>query len=406
LSFLSAQSRAALNDLGNIVDEKMSRFKQSGKAETTRFRQAVYIAWTARMFMADPCGPEIGYQRIVCCFLEQLTRDNNARSATVRGYMESINILFERRNLPIPSDFRDVDNMNVKLFAALEKEENVAKQRSPLTKEMFARMVLIGKTSPINSAKAVLYDWFCVIRIAGFRCAEYAQTKQTSVDIHEYPSGRKVVKAFTAPDWTFYAKDGSIINSDNWQANSVVPHKVKLLFRIQKNRQNGQTLTIVADDNHVDICPVRAAYRIVIRAKALGQLENEPSGVFINHQGVKRYLTGSKIADLLRALAKEVHPGMTTDDLSKMSSHSGRVWALVLLDEAGMSPSFIKARLRWLGDSYRLYLRDTSVIQQNHIKALNPASDEIINIVECANLPTIVPIDDGMGNYDADPLTD
>jgi hypothetical protein len=97
---------------------------------------------------------------------------------------------------------------------------------------------------------------------------------------------------------------------------------------------------------------------------------------------------------------------MTADDLSKMSSHSGRVWALVLLDEAGMSPSFIKARLRWLGDSYRLYLRDTSAIQQNHIKALNPASDEIINIVKCANLPTIVPIDDGMGNYDANPLTD
>ena len=47
-------------------------------------------------------------------------RDNNARSATIRGYMESINILFELRNLPIPSNFRDVDNMNVKLFAAIE----------------------------------------------------------------------------------------------------------------------------------------------------------------------------------------------------------------------------------------------------------------------------------------------
>ncbi len=333
-------------------------------------------------------------------------RDNNSRSATVRGYMESINTLYALRNLPIPCDFRDADNMNVRLFVALENEENVAKQRSPLSKEMFAQMVTLGKSSPINSAMAVLYDWFCVIRICGFRCAEYAQTRQTSVDIHEYPSGRKVVKAFTALDWTFYAKDGSMINSDDWQNNSVVPHKVKLLFRIQKNRQNGQTLTMVADDNHVDICPVRAAYRIFIRAKALGQSDNEPLGVFINHQGLKRYLTGNKIAELLRAVAKEVHPDITKEDLSKMSSHSGRVWALVLLDEAGMSPSFIKARLRWLGDSYRLYLRDTSIIQQNHTRALNPASDEIIKIVECAVFPTIVPIDEEMGNYDADPLAD
>jgi len=319
--------------LGNIVDEKMSRIKQSGKSETTRFRQAVYIAWTARMFMTDPCGPELGYQRIVCCFLEQLMRENNARSATVKGYMESINTLFELRNLPIPSDFKDPDNMCVKLHAALDKEENIAKQRSPLTKEMFAWMVSLGKASPINSAISVLYDWFCVIRIGGFRCAEYAQTKQTSIDVHEYPSGRKVVKAFTAADWTFYAKDGSMINGDDWQTNPIVPHKVKLLFRIQKNRQNGQTMTIVADDNHIDFCPVRAAYRIFIRAKVLGQLENEPLGVFINHQGIKRYLTGSKIADLLRNLAKEVHPDMSKEDLSKMSSHSGRVWALVLLDK-------------------------------------------------------------------------
>lgn len=226
-------------------------------------------------------------------------RDNNARSATVKGYMESINILFELRNLPIPADPKDGNNICVKFCSALEKEENVAKQRSPITKEMFARMISLGKASPVNSANAVLYDWFCVIRIGGFRCAEYAQSKQTLVDLHQYPSGRKVVKAFTAADWTFYAKDGSVIDHSDWQTNNIVPHRVKLLFRIQKNRQNGQTLTIVADDNHVDICPVRAAYSIFVRAKFLGQLEDEPLAVFVNHQGNKKYLTGSKIADML-----------------------------------------------------------------------------------------------------------
>ena len=93
----------------------MSQLEQGSKAETTRFRQAVYIAWTARMFMDNPCGPEIGYQRIVCCFLEQLMRDNNARSATVRGYMESINILFE-------PDFRNSNNMNVRIVNSLKKK--------------------------------------------------------------------------------------------------------------------------------------------------------------------------------------------------------------------------------------------------------------------------------------------
>ena len=360
------------------------------------------------MKMTDPCGPQVGYQRIVCCFLEQLTRDHNSRSATVRGYIDSINTLFELRNFPIPGDFRDNENICVKYHNTLEKEEIVAKQRSPITKEMFAELVSKGKMANAHSAVAVLYDWFCIIRICGFRCAEYAQTKQTSIDTHQYPSGNKVVKAFTAQDWKFYDKQNSVIDCQNWSQTCAIPYKLKLTFRIQKNRQNGQSITIVADEAHPDICPVRAAYRIFIRAKILGQLDTEPLGVFINHQGVKRYLTSSKIADMLRDIAKTTHPDLTADEISRFSSHSGRVWALVLLDEAGMSPSFMKARLRWLGDSYRLYLRDTSIIQEKHMLALNKSSEDITKIVgeNCMTLPTLVPIDDEMGNYDADPMND
>ena len=46
-----------------------------------------------------------------------------------------------------------------------------------------------------------------------------------------------------------------------------VPKKLKLTFRIQKNRQKGQSITLMAEDAHLDICPVWAAYRIYLRAK-------------------------------------------------------------------------------------------------------------------------------------------
>ena len=54
----------------------------------------------------------------------------------------------------------------------------------------------------------------------------------------------------------------------------------------------------------------------------------------------------------------------------KYSSHSIRVWACVVLDEAGMPPDFIKKRLRWMGESYRVYLRDTNKINEKHVQAL------------------------------------
>ena len=94
-------------------------------------------------------------------------------------------------------------------------------------------------------------------------------------------------------------------------------------------------------------------------------------GVFVNKHGIVKYLTGSKISEVLQSVAKACHPDLTRDEIMRFSSHSGRVWAIVILDEAGMQPDFIKSRLRWMGDSYRLYLRDTSILQQKHLTALD-----------------------------------
>ena len=79
-------------------------------------------------------------------------------------------------------------------------------------------------------------------------------------------------------------------------------------------------------------------------------------GVFVNTSGIVKYLTGNKISEVLQSVAKACHPDLTKDEIMRFSSHSGRVWAVVILDEAGMQPDFIKSQLRWMGDSYRLYL--------------------------------------------------
>ncbi len=86
-------------------------------------------------------------------------------------------------------------------------------------------------------------------------------------------------------------------------------------------------------------------------------------GVYVNHQDLVKYLTVNKISELLQAVAKKCHPDLTKDAISHFSSHSGRVWAVLLLDEAGMNPDFIKSWLHWMGESYRLYLRDTAILQ-------------------------------------------
>ncbi len=71
----------------------------------------------------------------------------------------------------------------------METEEVIAKQQNPITNEMFANLEKPAQQSPRDSTTSVLIDLFCLIRITSFRVAEYAQTTQTKVDMHECPSG-------------------------------------------------------------------------------------------------------------------------------------------------------------------------------------------------------------------------
>ena len=64
------------------------------------------------------------------------------------------------------------------------------------------------------------------------------------------------------------------------------------------------------------------------------------------------------------------------------------------------------ACLRWMGNSFRMYLRDTGIIQDKHRDILRAASQEIINLIarSSVNIPdlaglSIVEVDNTMGNY-------
>ena len=115
-----------------------------------------------------------------------------------------------------------------------------------------------------------------------------------------------------------------------------------------------------------------------------------------------RYPTTNKITEVFQsAVTKTCHPDLTRDENMCFSSHSIRVWAVVLLDEAGMNPDFIKSRLRWMGDSYRLYLQDTAILQTKHITALECSSYDFMVLFgeNRMTLSDIVPVDDAIVSY-------
>jgi hypothetical protein len=115
-----------------------------------------------------------------------------------------------------------------------------------------------------------------------------------------------------------------------------------------------------------------------------------PVTVYKTKKGKVIYLTGNKIAELLWKAIKEVQPDTTLDKLKQYSTHSLRVWACVLLDKAGKLPDYIKKRLRWLGDSFRMYPRkDTAIIQHQHVNALLAALQEVMDLIAALPMDVI-----------------
>jgi hypothetical protein len=198
--------------------------------------------------------------------------------------------------------------------------------------------------------------------------SEYAQTTDKNVDYHVYPSGKQVIKAFTANDFHFFDKNSQVITELSDTSIEVVD-RVRITWHIQKNHQNNQTVTLSSDKTNTAICPVLAALCLVLRARCLSQPDSMPVECYSKKDSLA-YITGTRIAVLFSAAAIAVHPTITKEDEQQYSAHSLRVWACVLLNEAGKLPDYIKKQLRWMGDSFWMYLRDTRVIQDQHCEAL------------------------------------
>ena len=131
-----------------------------------------------------------------------------------------------------------------------------------------------------------------------------------------------------------------------------------------------------------------------------------PLGIFSedDHKGFS-YLTGHKISDYFKFIAKEVHELDDPGESSKYSAHSLKVTAAVLLHQAQKDPEYIKICLRWVSNAFQEYLRNTEDIMQQHVKALLPDSLLIqLGKLSANNLPKEVEY--GAEEYPSESLLD
>lgn len=336
----------------------------------------------------DPVGPEPEWDYVIAIYIKSVMlgvnywNKSSVRSATCEGYVLAVERLFILRQIPSPVDLSDEGNYTKTIVNNLEKEEVIASQRKPLDEKIHAELINVAKKTDRNSLEASVADIATNGKATGWRAGEHSQTKLHEVDYHKYPSGKKVMRAINGNDVIFSDKNGKIFQIKK-QSDLDRVHAVVITWRIQKNRRNGQQIRLIVDRDHPDVCPALAAARMAWRKARLRHSMTKPLAIFKDKKGKLCYVTQSKVTEVIRAAVKTVYPDMTKKELMKYSCHSVRVWACVTLDEEGMSPDFIKKRLRWLGESYRVYLRDTNKINEKHMEALKSSAKKTVELLDC-----------------------
>ena len=357
----------------------------------------------------DPCAVGTVADCILSSYTKLLIEGNNIknkdmlRSDTIRAYLQQVNALYVKRNLPAPiANFQSSPHCAAILYRNLKAEEDIAAQRSPLSPQMVAEIFRLGKRADSLSLDSLMLDVIVISREIGPRAAEIAQKVQTKPEYHEYPSGRRVIKPM-CQDWWQASDSRAKIIKDPLRHPARV-HKMTITWLIQKNRRNKEPLTYMRGKSGSEFCVPSAIIRMIERARTLGQPSNLPLCVYRGKGGKLAYLTASAITKFLRKVAKKVHLGISKTDLNKISAHSLRVWAACLLHEAGQSGDYIKKRLRWLSECYRIYLRDSDILGHKHNAVLESHANLVSQIqLSSEDIPDDVDYrvseDPDMGDY-------
>jgi hypothetical protein len=139
--------------------------------------------------------------------------------------------------------------MTAILLNNMLREEDIARQRAPLDNKIFVKLHQTAIASKCkDSVSDLFFDVVALGRYIGPCLSKYTQTTQEKVNHHTYPSGKTVIKAFITNDFIFYDEKKRIVKDLN--KNSLQQTRfVKITWHIQKNRQNGQSITLTTEIN-------------------------------------------------------------------------------------------------------------------------------------------------------------
>lgn len=275
------------------------------------------------------------------------------------------------------------------VLAELTRWEKVPNRREPFTLDMLASMYTEDYGYIEHSSKfACVRDQCGAGTFDGRRKTEFCQEAGQSDPSFPMKDIYGDTKAFTLLDvkWELDDKTRLIGASVLLYPCSRVK-SAKLLFRTQKNGQNGEERSFTSPGDETNLSWISFTYSIVRRFVALRGPDDftTPLSVYKDDDGSVKLLTSSDVEKIMRLVAAHVYnldPNTAAGhkQLQLWSCHSIRVGACVLLHSRGFTDTQIQWILRWRSMAFLVYLRNIDVLCDKHVEAFNAALEGMPNL--------------------------
>jgi hypothetical protein len=257
-----------------------------------------------------------------------------------------------------------------------KKWDLVKEKREPYTREMFAtfqqQVADLERMHPSTgflTRHSLIFDTQILGIFTGSRVSEYAQSKGSRTKVSRVPirpgttpSGKPLPIAFAAGDFEFLSADSHTIPHELLFDNPSRAVQVNITFRFDKS---GRNYTVRKFGRGTDwLCPITAAYRILLRAHLLDIPPTDPVCAYRAQRTTgHKWLTCTEVTSTMRQICLDTYPDKQHylhRHVKNFASHSNRVTAAVALSQSGMSIDAIAQRLRWKPESVAFYLRESA----------------------------------------------
>jgi hypothetical protein len=340
------------------------------------------------------CGwPLESQQLLLCIYVNHLANDNGLyckriTANTIKGYARAaagLMALSGDRWVDVRKDDPTSSAMGkflTRMFKELDRYETAPQRREPFTLSMMECALQRARVVKYDDhIDQVLADWYEICLFTGQRKSEWAQPDERCKLLGHYH--RNIfgdAYACRLLDLRIETKDQCRLSGVRCleRPASDVKH-MWLKYRTQKNGSNGEERMYANDPRGLSF--VNAMYRVMQRFRRLVPMSADlvnPLAIYraYNATGPVHFVTPRLIMTHMRSIAAEVFKLNPTSDkhlLRRWSSHSLRVAACVLLQEAGFTGPQIKWLLRWRSDAFMDYLRNMPGLSLQQAHAINTA---------------------------------